>query len=80
MQIVHKIPENSFIKRLEFCNKLVKILNNNNSIINNIWFTDESHFYLDGYINKQNMRICRQQYHVYKIRLQFIEIRKRGYL
>ena len=25
-------------------------------ILQNIWFSDESHFYLDGYCNKQNMR------------------------
>jgi len=28
-----------------------------NLILDNIWFTDESHFHLDGYVNKQNMRI-----------------------
>ncbi len=25
--------------------------------INNIWFTDESHFHLIGFVNKQTMRI-----------------------
>jgi hypothetical protein len=27
------------------------------NLFNNIWFSDESHFYLDGHCNKQNMRI-----------------------
>jgi hypothetical protein len=29
----------------------------NPDLLNNIWFSDESHFHLDGYCNKQNMRI-----------------------
>ncbi len=30
---------------------------NNSDSLKNIWFSDESHFYLDGHCNKQNMRI-----------------------
>ncbi len=56
IQIVQKIPENSIQKRLEFCHKMLGKLANNSDFLKNIWFTDESHFYLDGHCNKQNMR------------------------
>ena len=26
------------------------------NIVNNMWFSDEAHFHLDGAVNKQNMR------------------------
>jgi hypothetical protein len=57
VQIAQKIPENSIQKRLEFCNKMLGKYEINSDLLNNIWFTDESHFYLDGHCNKQNMRI-----------------------
>ncbi len=56
IQIMQKIPENSIQKRLEFCHKMLEKLGNNFDFLKNIWFTDESHFYLDGHCNKQNMR------------------------
>lgn len=56
IQIVQKIPENAISKRMEFCLKLSKELETNPDFLKNIWFSDESHFYLDGHCNKQNMR------------------------
>ena len=56
IQIVQKIPENAISKRMEFCLKLSKELETNPEFLQNIWFSDESHFYLDGHCNKQNMR------------------------
>jgi hypothetical protein len=29
---------------------------NNEVSFNNIWFSDEAHFHLDGVVNKQNVR------------------------
>jgi len=57
VQIMQKIPENSIKKRLDFCTKMIQKLQLDPNLLNNIWFSDESHFYLDGHCNKQNMRI-----------------------
>jgi hypothetical protein len=57
IQFVAKIPDSAINKRLNFSLKMLEINSVNSSFIDNIWFTDESHFYIDGYINKQNWRI-----------------------
>jgi hypothetical protein len=31
---------------------------NNEVLINNVWFSDEAHFHLDGVVNKQDVRFC----------------------
>ena len=55
MQLQHFIPENNVPKRLEFANKLIS-LKDENFDLGSIWFSDEAHFYLSGYVNKQNFR------------------------
>ncbi len=57
VQLMQKLPESSFKKRLDFCNKMLEKIQSDSDLLNKIWFSDESHFYLDGHINKQNMRI-----------------------
>ncbi len=57
VQLMQKLPESSFKKRLDFCNNMIQTLQLNPDLLNNIWFSDESHFHLNGYCNKQNMRI-----------------------
>ncbi len=54
---MQKLPENSIQQRLEFCNKMLQKIELNPNFLNKIWFTDESHFHIDGHCNKQNMRI-----------------------
>jgi hypothetical protein len=34
---------------LRFCEEYGAILENNPGVLNTIWFSDEAHFYLDGY-------------------------------
>ncbi len=36
---------------------MLKKIESDPEFLNNIWFTDESHFHLNCYVNKQNMRI-----------------------
>jgi hypothetical protein len=35
--------------------ELAEWAHNNDVSFNNIWFSDESHFHLDGVVNKQNV-------------------------
>jgi predicted RNA-binding protein (virulence factor B family) len=54
---MRNIPENLFQKRLYICNKMLQKLQLDSDLLDKIWFSNESHFYLDGYFNKQNWRI-----------------------
>ncbi len=57
VQIGQTLTKDSEKKRVEFCEKMLKRLETDPDFIHKIWFTDESHFYLNGFVNKQNMRI-----------------------
>ncbi len=57
VQISQSLSKPSELKRVQFCEKMLEKLETDPNYINKIWFTDESHFYLNGYVNKQNMRI-----------------------
>lgn len=43
-------------KRLEFCNKLLDMIEEEDIILEDVFFSDEAHFDLHGHVNKQNMR------------------------
>jgi hypothetical protein len=53
---MQNIPENLSQKRLDFCNKMLQKLQLDSHLLDKIWFSDESHIYLDGDCNKQNWR------------------------
>ncbi|RWS02163.1 hypothetical protein B4U79_03945, partial [Dinothrombium tinctorium] len=57
IQIVHKIPPDCFPKRVEFCRRILLEIEKDESFLKRIWFSDESHFHLDGFVNKQIYRI-----------------------
>lgn len=57
IQIVQKLYENDKFNRTNFAINFLHYLDHENYILNNIWFSDEAHFYLTGYVNKQNQRI-----------------------
>ncbi len=57
VQIGQKLTPNSMTLRKKFCENMLRKIESDPEFLNNIWFTDESHFHLDGYVNKQNMRI-----------------------
>ncbi len=42
---MQKLPESSFKKRLNFRNNMLQNLQLNSNLLNNIWFSDESHFH-----------------------------------
>ncbi|KAK9888535.1 hypothetical protein WA026_000781 [Henosepilachna vigintioctopunctata] len=52
IQIVQALHDNDYELRLNFVNVMLERFNN----FNNIFFSDEAHFHLDGYVNRQNCR------------------------
>lgn len=53
---VHQLLDVDPPERLEFCEWFLNTLNNDNDTLMKTFFTDESWFYLSGYVNSQNMR------------------------
>lgn len=43
-------------KRVMFANQLICNIDDGVTDLGSIWFSDEAHFHLDGYVNKQNWR------------------------
>lgn len=56
IQIVQELNEADFQKRLNFARELLNAIRNNEHFIHNLWMSDEAHFHLSGFVNKQNFR------------------------
>jgi len=57
IQIGQPLTEQSCEKRYEFCTQVDAMIDDNEIDPANIIFTDEAHFWLNGYVNRQNYRI-----------------------
>jgi len=58
LQTVHKLEEEKDNdRRVEMCETLLNHYKNNSSIVDNIWFNDETVFHLPGRVNRHNTRI-----------------------
>ena len=56
LQIVQELKENDHQLRLEFCQQIMTNINEDNEFLDKLWMSDEAHFHLTGYVNKQNYR------------------------
>ena len=56
IQTQQPLTEQSEKKRLDFANEMLERIRTKKMDYKKIWFTDEAHFQLDGYVNKQNYR------------------------
>jgi hypothetical protein len=56
MQLSQPLPEDGIARRYAFAREYRALLEDNSGVLNVTWFSDEAHFHLDGYINKQNVR------------------------
>jgi len=56
IQLLQKLNEDDPDRRSEFCYRALEMYHNDNEFPNTILFTDEANFYLNGEVNKQNMR------------------------
>jgi hypothetical protein len=54
LQAVQQLLEADYLVRVEYCHWFLNTMNENS--LNWSFFSDESWFYLDGYVNSQNMR------------------------
>ena len=57
IQTHQPLSQQGITKRLEFANVFINMVDNNEIDPGTIWFSDEAHFHLDGYVNKQNWRV-----------------------
>jgi len=56
LQTVHKLKEEDNDCRVEICETLLNHYENNSSILDNIWFSDEAVFPLSGRVNRHYTR------------------------
>ena len=61
LQIRHSLTEHDCASRLTFAQWMVELLDATPDLLGRIWFSDESHFHLDGHVNKQNCRFWGSQ-------------------
>lgn len=54
MKVCQELSEDDFDRRIELCEQMTTIINNNNEFLKNICFTDECTFYVNGFVNKHN--------------------------
>ena len=57
IQVHHHLTDPSIAQRYNFSGEILNKINSEGLDIKKIWFSDEAHFRLDGYVNKQNWRI-----------------------
>ena len=53
-RLIHELNEDDPDRRLEFCNTFIAMCEDDEMLINNIWWSDESTFKLSGEINRHN--------------------------
>ena len=54
LAVVQTLTEGDFIQRREFCTEMMEITANDDDAV--VMMSDEAHFHLDGFVNKQNYR------------------------
>lgn len=55
LQIIQQLKEDDYIKRLNYARVVLERFSTPTRLCN-IFFSDEAHFHIGGYVNKQNMR------------------------
>ena len=61
IQILQHITDDDNVRRLQFCSKIRKMSLQRRLDLNTMNFSDDSHIYLNGVMNKQNFRIWSTQ-------------------
>ena len=61
LQIVHELKPNNAVVRLQFCNVMLQKINDDEELVHKLWMSDEAHFHLSGFVNKQNFRYWAQE-------------------
>ena len=53
IQVAKQLSERYKVSQLQFCNEFLDLVKNNSNILNTL-LSDEAHFHVSGYVNKQN--------------------------
>ncbi|PNF38720.1 hypothetical protein B7P43_G14368 [Cryptotermes secundus] len=61
LQLVQELKPNDHLLRRQFCEAIMNKTDENPDFIENLWMSDEAHFHLNGYVNKQNCRYWAQE-------------------
>jgi hypothetical protein len=54
IQVTHALHECDYVNRDNFCQTLLQLINQNQELVNNLLMSNEAHFNLSGFVNKQN--------------------------
>jgi hypothetical protein len=56
IQVTHKLKEQDKASHVNFYRQFLETVNNDEGVLDVLIVSDEAHFHLSGYINKQNFR------------------------
>jgi hypothetical protein len=56
IQVVQELKPSDYVARQQFCEKIIEKINDDPNFVNNFFMSDEAHFHICGYVNKQNCR------------------------
>ena len=54
IQIVQALNTSDYGARVPFCQEMQDLIGEDDDLVNNIWMSDEAHFHVSGFVNKQN--------------------------
>jgi hypothetical protein len=57
IQMQQALFEADKARKVDFYGDLMMLLEDNAAVLQSIWLSDEAHFHLSGFVNKQNMRV-----------------------
>ena len=60
IQIVQALNTRDYGARVRFCQEMLDLIGEDEDLVNNIWMSDEAHFHVSGFVNKQNVRYWSQ--------------------
>lgn len=56
LQIHQQLSEDDYDRRIQFCEEITRKITDNPNLLKNICFSDESTFFLNGFVNRHNCR------------------------
>lgn len=61
IEVFFKLKSIDYEARVSFCNRVLTLIDQDHTFIENLWMSDEAHFHTEGYVNKQNLRMWGSQ-------------------
>jgi hypothetical protein len=56
IQVVQELKERDLVARTQYCREMLARMEDDEDFIHNLFMSDEAHFHLSGFVNKQNFR------------------------